>query len=66
MNVVQPIKDKAKLEAVEAGISVFDEEFLAHIVLPDGRTVGQFMTPQIEEVYAHGRMPTLLPASTNG
>ena len=25
---------KAKLEAVESGISVFDEEFMAHIVLP--------------------------------
>src|SRR5687767_7806360 len=27
---------KAKLEAVESGISEFEEEFLAHIVLPDG------------------------------
>lgn len=52
---------KAKLEAVEAGISVFDDEFLAHIVLPDGRTVGQFMTPQIEAAYARGQMPALLP-----
>lgn len=55
---------KAKLEAVEAGISIFDEEFMAHIVLPDGRTVGQFMTPQIEDAYTYGRMPALLPSST--
>ena len=52
---------KAKLEAVEAGITIFEEEFMAHIVLPDGRTVGQYMLPQIEETYQSGRMPALLP-----
>lgn len=52
---------KAKLEAVESGISVFDEEFLANIMLPDGRTVGQFMLPQVEESYRGGSMPLLLP-----
>lgn len=51
---------KAKLEAVEAEISEFEEEFLAHIVLPDGRTVGDFMVPQIAAVYESGRMPPLL------
>jgi hypothetical protein len=51
---------KAKLEAVEAGIAEFEEEFLAHIVLPDGRTVGDFMVPQIAAVYESGRMPPLL------
>lgn len=30
---------KAKLEAVEAGISEFEQEFYAHTVLPSGRTV---------------------------
>src|SRR6185312_8064626 len=30
---------KAKLEAVESGITVFEDEFLAHIVLPYGKTV---------------------------
>ena len=50
---------KAKLEAVEAGITEFEEEFLAHIVLPNGRTVGQFMLPQ---AYETGEMPALLPA----
>jgi len=53
---------KAKLEAVEAGITVFDEEFLAHIVLPGGGTVGQFMLPQVDESYRTGKMPPLLPA----
>jgi hypothetical protein len=52
---------KAKLEAVESGISVFEEEFLAHLVLPDGKTVGQFMLPQVEAAYESGKMPKLLP-----
>lgn len=51
---------KAKLEAVEAGITEFEEEFLAHIVLPNGSTIGQFMIPQIENVYRTGKMPPLL------
>lgn len=52
---------KAKLEAVESGITVFEDEFMAHIMLPDGKTVGSFMRPQIEEAYQVGTMPTLLP-----
>src|SRR4051794_23640955 len=38
---------KAKLEAVEANITTFEDEFMAHIVLPSGQTVGEFMKPQI-------------------
>lgn len=52
---------KAKLEAVECGISVFDEEFLAHIVLPGGQTVGEHMLPQIDQAYLRGELPALLP-----
>ena len=52
---------KAKLEAVEAGIAVFEDEFMANIVLPDGRTVGEFMRPQIESAYQSGHMPPMLP-----
>jgi hypothetical protein len=52
---------KAKLEAVESGITEFDEEFLAHIVLPSGGTVGQFMLPQVNKSYESGDMPPLLP-----
>lgn len=51
---------KAKLEAVESGITEFEEEFLAHIVLPNGSTIGQFMIPQIDETYRLGKMPPLL------
>ena len=39
---------KAKLEAVESGISVFDEEFLAWIVGSDGCTLGESLLPALE------------------
>lgn len=57
---------KAKLEAVEAGITTFEDEFLAHIVLPNGETVGNWMVPQVEQVYLTGTMPPLLPPATKG
>ncbi len=52
---------KAKLEAVDAGIAIFEDEFMANIVLPNGSTVSQFMLPQIEKAYDNGDMPKLLP-----
>lgn len=52
---------QAKLEAVECGISVFEDEFMANIVLPSGQTVGDFMRPQIEQVYLTGNIPKMLP-----
>ncbi|MDF0543310.1 hypothetical protein PX699_13210 [Sphingobium sp. H39-3-25] len=52
---------KAKLEAVESGISVFEDEFMANIVLPDGKMVGEFMRPQIAHAYETRKMPALLP-----
>ena len=53
---------KAKLEAVESGISILENEFLANIVLPDGSTAGEWMRPQIAEAYRIGAMPQMLPA----
>lgn len=53
---------KAKLEAVESGITTFDEEFLAHILLPDGTTVGDQAVPAVERAYETGQMPKLLGA----
>ncbi len=52
---------KAKLEAVAAGISAFEDEFMANIALPDGSTVGEFMRPQIAQAYETHNMPQLLP-----
>lgn len=57
---------KAKLEAVESGISEFESEFLAHIVLPDGSTVGNWIAPQIDTAYTTGQMPSMLPALGSG
>lgn len=51
---------KAKLESVESGITTFEQEFMAHIVLPNGQTVGDVMIPQIESSYQSGKMPPLL------
>ena len=52
---------KAKLEAVASGISIFEDEFLANIVLPTGETAGEWMRPQIADAYRIGTMPALLP-----
>ena len=54
---------KAKLEAVTAGISTIETEFLANIVLPDNTTAGEWMLPQIDRAYRTGEMPPLLPAA---
>jgi hypothetical protein len=54
---------KAKLEAVESKITTFEEEFLAHIVLPNGNTVGAWVGPQLEEIYKTSSMPNLLPGA---
>jgi len=44
---------KAKLEAVECGISEFEQEFMAHVVDPiTGRTMGDLILPQIAQRYA--------------
>ena len=51
---------KAKLEAVDSGITAFEDEFLSHILLPDGKTAGSWMKPQIAAAYNSGKMPPLL------
>lgn len=38
---------KAKLEAVEAGVSIFEDEFLSFIVTSSGRTVGEILLPRL-------------------
>lgn len=57
---------KAKLEAVATGIVSMEEEFLAHVVLPGGQTVGQWAGPQLAGIYDSGGMPALLPGSSGG
>lgn len=53
---------KAKLEAVDSEITTFHEEFMAHILLPSGQTLGEYTLPQLAEVQKSGKkMPKLLP-----
>lgn len=52
---------KAKLEAIETGITSFEDEFLSNIMLPSGETAGSWLKPQIQLAYDQGVMPKLLP-----
>jgi hypothetical protein len=52
---------RAKLESVESGIETFEHAFMANIVLPDGRTVGQHVMPAIQQAYESKNTPRLLP-----
>lgn len=51
---------KAKLEAVDAGIVSFEQEFLAHMVLPGGVSVFETVAPAVERAYATGDVAPLL------
>lgn len=54
---------KAKLEAVECGISSVEQEFLAFIVMPNQLTVGEWFIENALPAIAGGQMPRLmLPA----
>ena len=52
---------KAKLEAVEAGLTTLDQEFLGDMVLPGDTTVSEALLPRLDEALNTGRMPGLLP-----
>lgn len=39
---------RAKLESTKTGIETFDEAFLAHVVMKDGRTFGEITLKQLE------------------
>lgn len=51
---------KAKLEACTAGITSFEKEFLAHIVLPGGETLAERVIPELEQIYKTGATPRLM------
>lgn len=51
---------KAKLEAVRCGISEFEDEFMAYVVMPNGQTLSEVIRPKIAEAYATNDMPKLL------
>lgn len=52
---------KAKLVAVDSGVAVFEDEFLANIVLPDGRLLAQHVRPGLITAYETREVPPLLP-----
>lgn len=49
---------KAKLEAIETGISSFEQEFLAFVVTSNGRTIGDELIPKLERA-CKGNVPLL-------
>ena len=51
---------KAKLTSVENGIETFEQAFMAHVVLPSGRTVGEEISPKISVAYQNGSDVPLL------
>jgi hypothetical protein len=51
---------KAQLEFAEVEPQEFSRAMLAHLVLPDGQTMGSWAMPQIESMYEGGQMPPLL------
>jgi hypothetical protein len=53
---------KAKLESIESGIETFEDAFLAHIQMPDGKTVAEHVKPNIAIAYQTNPMQPLLPA----
>jgi hypothetical protein len=57
---------KAKLVAVEDGIETFEEAFMAHVVMPDGRTVADHIKPRIATAYRENKMAPLLPYHGGG
>ncbi len=52
---------KSKLESVESEIETFEEAFMAHLVLPDGRTVAERLLPDVQKAISQGgAIPQLL------
>lgn len=52
---------KANLEAVVSGIQIFEDAFMANIVMPDGKVLAQHVRQKIASAYETGEMPPMLP-----
>jgi len=57
---------KGKLEAIETGIVSFDEEFMPHIVMPDGRTMSETVLPAMQRSLEEDSAPPMLPDYSKG
>ena len=51
---------KAKLEAIECGISTIEKEFMAFVMMPDGQSLSEHIIPRLQEISKTGKMPKLL------
>jgi len=52
---------KMDLEKIDAGLTTFEDQFLAQMALPDGSTVSDFMKlPKNLELLQQSKMPLLL------
>lgn len=51
---------KAKFESIDRGVETFDQAFLSHVVMPDGRTVAEHVSEGVALAYA-GKPVPLLP-----
>ncbi len=45
--------------SVDAGIETLEQAFMAHLLLPNGKTMSEWADDQMEQLYA-GKMPPLL------
>ncbi len=51
---------KARIVAIESGITSLEREFLPDLVLPNRLTAQEWLLPQVAECYQEGRMPQSL------
>jgi len=51
---------KAKLEAVDSGITTFEQEFYAHMVLPGGMTVFESTNKEVSRAIETGTPPSFM------
>lgn len=56
----------AKLEAIDSGVITFEEAFLPFLVLPDNRTVGEALVPQLDDMYLTDQIPAMLMPPPHG
>ncbi|MEM9670860.1 MAG: hypothetical protein AAF950_18280 [Pseudomonadota bacterium] len=57
---------KSKLEAIESGIVSFDEKFMPHIVMPDGKTMRETILQDMRRSLSEGSAPPMLPDYSGG
>ncbi len=56
---------KSKLECIECEIETFEEAFMAHLVLPDGQTIGERYATEYRQMIESGQsLPPLIPEVT--